>query len=274
MSIKGSYSLDLFDPLAIAELRSGRTGVNHDTSRNRYTAKYYERSFLPLDVRAIITVPLRLEGKLVAILAVTDRAPRTWHDREIALMQVVGERTWIWLDQQRVAEALRESEARKAAILDAAFDGIVSIDHRGVILEFNQAAEKLFGFARAEAVGHVMAELIVPPFLREAHERGLAHYLETGEGTVLGRTVALPALRADGSEFPAEIAITLLAGQGLPTFTASIRAVSGRQRADQERADLLARLQTLDAQIEERVAARTVALAARVAELERERESR
>ena len=74
-------------------------------------------------------------------------------------------------DQRRAEEALRESEARKTAILETALDGIITIDHQGRILEFNPAAEAIFGYTRAEAVGRPLAELIVPPAWRERHRR-------------------------------------------------------------------------------------------------------
>src|SRR5205823_5659845 len=85
--------------------------------------------------------------------------------------------------QQRQAQlALRQSEARKTAILDTALDCIITIDHEGKVVEFNPAAERTFGYRRADVLGREMAELIVPPALRERHRRGLAHYLATGAG--------------------------------------------------------------------------------------------
>ncbi|MBI3780407.1 MAG: PAS domain S-box protein, partial [candidate division NC10 bacterium] len=110
--------------------------------------------------------------------------------------------------RRRAAEALRESEARKGAILESALDCIVTIDHEGMIIEFNPAAERMFGYTRAEVMGKAMAEVIIPPALRDRHRRGLAHYLATGEGPVIGKRLEMPAMRADGTEFPVELAIT------------------------------------------------------------------
>src|SRR5438093_2363862 len=83
------------------------------------------------------------------------------------------------------------------AILESALDCIITIDGEGRVCEFNPAAEKVFGYTRAEAVGQELAELIVPPSLRERHRKGLAHYLKTGEGPVLGRRIEINALRRD-----------------------------------------------------------------------------
>ena len=133
---------------------------------------------------------------------------------------------------RRAEQALREREEREAAILETALDCIVIADEHGRILEFNPAAEKTFGYRRAEAVGKELTETIIPPALREQHRRGLAHYLATGEGPVLGKRVELPAMRADGSEFPVELAITVTHEQGRPAFTAYLRDISERKRAE------------------------------------------
>jgi PAS domain S-box-containing protein len=134
--------------------------------------------------------------------------------------------------RREAEQALRGSEARKSAMLEAALDCIISIDHRGRIVEWNPAAERTFGYTYAEAIGQEMATLIIPPSLREAHRRGLAHYLETGEGPVLRQQLTLPALRADGTEFRAELAITRIPLGGDPVFTGYLRDISARERAE------------------------------------------
>src|SRR2546428_4847756 len=123
---------------------------------------------------------------------------------------------------------LRESEARRAAILDTALDSVIAMDHQGRIVDFNPAAERTFGYRRDEVIGKTLAETIVPPSLRESHRRGLAKYLETGEGPVLGRRIELTSLRKDGSEFPVELAITRIAGEP-PTFVGFVRDISARK---------------------------------------------
>ncbi|HVT44293.1 MAG TPA: 6-phosphofructokinase [Thermoanaerobaculia bacterium] len=129
-------------------------------------------------------------------------------------------------------EALRESQARNAAMVNAAIDGMITIDQQGMIVEFNPAAEQIFGLRRDEVIGREMAEIIIPARLRERHRRGIAHYLETGEGPVLDRHIEMPALRSDGSEFPVELAITRINQQGPPLFTGYIRDISERKRAE------------------------------------------
>src|SRR5262245_17895658 len=126
---------------------------------------------------------------------------------------------------------LRASEARKAAILDAALDPIVSIDGEGRVVEWNRAAEAAFGWSRSEAFGRPVAELIMPPGEREAHRRGLQRYLFTGEPRMIGRRNQVYARRRDGSEFPAEVTVTEVPGEGRPLFTAYVRDLSETRRA-------------------------------------------
>jgi PAS domain S-box-containing protein len=129
---------------------------------------------------------------------------------------------------------LKRSEARKAAILESALDCIVTIDHEGCITEFNPAAERTFGHRRDEVVGKQLADVIIPPSLREKHRHGFARYLATGEARVLGKRIEMMAVRADGSEFPAELAITRIPLEGPPSFTGYLRDITERKRAEQE----------------------------------------
>src|SRR6266446_2564521 len=109
-------------------------------------------------------------------------------------------------ERRKAEEALRESEARKGAILESALDCIITMDGDGRITEFNPAAEKTFGYTRAEVIGKALDETIIPPSLRERHQHSLATHLATGATSLLGKRVETTAIRADGSEFPVELA--------------------------------------------------------------------
>ncbi len=139
------------------------------------------------------------------------------------------------VERHRSRRELRESEARKAAILSSALDAIITIDHEGRILEFNPAAEQMFGFAVSDVIGREMAGLIIPPALREAHRRGLEHYMSTSEGPVLGRRIELTALRSNDEEFPIELAITRIGDIAPPVFTGFIRDLTQRKQAEAAR---------------------------------------
>jgi two-component system, sensor histidine kinase and response regulator len=132
------------------------------------------------------------------------------------------------------AATLRESEQRKEAIMEAALDTILSIDGQGRIIEFNSAAERMFGYSRWQVLDKEMAELIVPPSLRKQHRAGMERYLSTGESQVLGKRIEITAMRADGTEFPVELAITRISVEGPPQFTAFIRDITDRKQAQSQ----------------------------------------
>ena len=134
-------------------------------------------------------------------------------------------------DERNAQRALRDSEARKGAILEAALDSIVTMDHAGLITEFNPAAERTFGYSRVEALGKPLVELIIPPALRAQHLEGIERYQATGVGPILGRRLELTALRADGSEFPVELAVVPTLSNGVPMFTAYLRDITERRQA-------------------------------------------
>jgi len=131
------------------------------------------------------------------------------------------------------AATLEASEQLYRAILNSALDCIITIDGFGRIREFNPAAERVFGFTRAEAVGQELADLIIPERMREQHRQGMAHYLKTGEGPVIGRRIEIEALRKDGSEILVELAVTALEVDGLPLFTAYLRDITERKQVEE-----------------------------------------
>jgi len=178
-------------------------------------------------------------------------------------------------DRKRAELDLRDSEARTTAILRSAMDCVVTMDQEGRITEFNPAAERTFGYARDDVVGKPLADTIVPPSLRDRHRQGLARYLETGVVQVIGRRVELTGRRADGTEFPVEVAITRVETATPPLFTGYIRDISERKQAEQERERLrgeaevrAAEVERLNEELELRVAERTAELEASNRELE------
>jgi PAS domain S-box-containing protein len=140
-------------------------------------------------------------------------------------------------EQRQAARVLRASEDRKTAMFEAALDCIISMDHTGTIIEFNSAAERTFGYSRDDVLGRELATIIIPPGLRESHRQGLARYLVTGEGPVLNQRLELSALHSNGSEFAVELTVTRIPVEGPPQFTAYLRDISDRKRAELEVAE-------------------------------------
>jgi PAS domain S-box-containing protein len=119
-------------------------------------------------------------------------------------------------------------------MLDVALDCVITIDEYGRVLEFNPAAERTFGYSAAEAVGRDMADLIVPPDLRERHRRGFARYLDTGVPVVLDRRIEITGMRADGSTFPVELTITRIDLPDQRGFAGYLRDITERKEAEAE----------------------------------------
>lgn len=129
-------------------------------------------------------------------------------------------------------EALRASDMRKNAILDAASDCMITMDDQGRIVDFNPMAEKTFGHARADAVGRPLDELIMPERYREAHRKGMRRYLATGKSTVIGKRIEIVGMRAGGGEFPVELSVSVVHVGDRPLFSASLRDITDRKAAE------------------------------------------
>jgi len=126
---------------------------------------------------------------------------------------------------------LRANEARMRAILESAMDCMISIDETGRIIEFNVAAEKTFGHLYNDVIGTYLTDLIVPPRLRQTHAEGMQRYLTTRQPKIIGQRVELPAIHADGHEFPIEISIAPIELDDEIIFTAFLRDISEQKQA-------------------------------------------
>lgn len=135
-------------------------------------------------------------------------------------------------DRKRSEAHLKLSETRLQAVIDSALDCVITIDHEGRVLEFNPAAERTFGYARSQALGRDLSQLIIPPELRKDHANGMKRYLATGIGPVLGQRIEVTAMRSDGGTFPVEVAIQAVQITGRPIFTAYLRDISDRKQGE------------------------------------------
>ncbi len=124
-------------------------------------------------------------------------------------------------------------------ILDRAHNAVISMDERGVVTYWNPSAEATFGISPGEALGQPVAELIVPPRFRDAHSGAIRRFLADGVGPLLDRRVEVPALRKDGSEFPAEMTVSAWRDGGQWTFTAFMQDISERRDAELQRERLV-----------------------------------
>ena len=185
-------------------------------------------------LHAAVSFPVRSDRGLIGAVEIfggTAREP----DRElVATLEVVGVQLGQLVERRRAEDSRHASEQHHRAALQAALDCIVTMDHRGRVIEFNPAAERTFGYRGEDAVGREMAELIVPPELRERHRAGLARLLAGGEPRVIDRRFEIEAMRSDGTTFPVELAITKIDVPGAPVFTGYLRDITERRWAEDE----------------------------------------
>ena len=137
-------------------------------------------------------------------------------------------------ERKRAEKALRQSEERTRLIVQSALDAVITMDAQGLITGWNPQAGTIFGWSREDAIGRRLAETIIPPQYREAHSRGLQQFLATGEGPLLNKRIEIAALRRDGHEFPVELTVSPLQSGETFTFSAFIRDISERKRAEAE----------------------------------------
>jgi PAS domain S-box-containing protein len=200
------------------------------------------------DARATCTVsyagyPLTsTEGAPLGVLSVASRRPLTQVDRVESMLKIFAMRAAAEVERLAASEALQRSEARLRATVEAAFDCVIGMDGEGRIVEFNAAAERVFGYRREEVLGKPVAETIVPERRREAHRRWVREFPLTGSGPMLGRLVESTALTASGEEIPVELAVSMAEAPEGRIFVGHVRDISARREAEQARLALEAQL--------------------------------
>ncbi|CAH1657770.1 PAS domain-containing hybrid sensor histidine kinase/response regulator [Chelatococcus asaccharovorans] len=162
---------------------------------------------------------------------------RTADSAIVGFIGIARDLTDLKLREQELAEQValqKATEAHHAAVVRAALDGVVVIDGDGLVVDFNPAAETIFGYCRDAVIGRPIADLIIPPEHRAAHQRGLKSLLMTGASRVLGKRLELPALLSTGETIPIELTITDVTLVGRRLFAAHIRDLRAAKRAEAE----------------------------------------
>ncbi len=133
-----------------------------------------------------------------------------------------------------VYQGAPDPEEQLRQLVDTALDAVVTCDTKSRILVWNSGAERLFGWSAEEAIGMLLAETIIPEEMREAHNRGMAHYLQTGDGPVLGQRIEVEAMDRSGRRFPVELSINpIQTPEGL-SFSGFIRDISDRIESERK----------------------------------------
>lgn len=191
---------------------------------------------------AAFAFPLLSAGKPAGVMEFFSREARPLDAETVSATEALGGTIADFVVRRRTEIMLQESEARKRGILQAALDAVVAIDEDSTVIEWNPAAEQMFGYPQAEAMGARLSDLIIPHRLRESHLAGMRRYLSDGRGPVLNAILELPAIRKDGSEFVVELYIVPIeSGNGKRLFTSMLRDISDR-KARQDRETTLRKL--------------------------------
>lgn len=224
-------------PAYFREVLSERTIDVADAVSDPRTSEFTASYLLPLGIGAMLDIPVRFKGKLVGVLRHEHvGSPRHWRLEEQQFGHAIAAMVSLALEaaeRLHAEQALRKSEGRTKLIIDTALGAVIGMDEKGDIIDWNAQAEQIFGWKRHEAIGRAMVDTVIPTAYREAHQRGLERFLQTGEGPFLNRRIEISALRRDGTEFPVELAITPLRLENAYTFTAFVVDISERKRAEE-----------------------------------------
>lgn len=194
-----------------------------------------------IGVRAGFAFPVFVGSEVAAVMEFFSGEPEEPNEPLLEVMANVGAQLGRVIERRRAAEALQEAKEHYRTIIETANDAFIAIDIAGVIRDWNDQAAATFGWSREEALGQPLAETIIPPNYRQAHEKGLQRFLATGEGPVLHQTIELTALHCAGHEFPVELTIWPVRVGETHRFNAFVRDITERKRAEAERELLLAR---------------------------------
>jgi len=202
-------------PLAIGD--AGEASLTRD-----------RRSLAELGFPAYAGAPVRSrDGHVVATLCALDRAARRWQEEDLVLLEQLAGAIAAHLE---LAASLRQREERYRLAIGVAADGVVTIDIQSRILFTNPALERIFGYTRAELLGHPLT-VLMPEELRDRHAAALARYVETGHRTLAWDGVELVGRHKSGRHVPIEVSFAEGSAGGERFFTGIVRDLSSRRRA-------------------------------------------
>ncbi len=156
-----------------------------------------------------------------------------------AIIRELGEAEMRRQHKQAIEE-LRQGEERFRIITSSALDAVILMDHEGNAAYWNPAAEKMFGYTKAEILGKDVHATLVPERYREAFTAGYREFKHTGKGRAIGKVLELTARHKDGREIPVEIALAAIPRAGSYWASALIRDITERKQAEEDRENLQA----------------------------------
>ena len=236
-----AWDSNLAEPMRRA--LSGRSGtvIALDYRGEKVLAAYEPVSILDFGAVAKIDIAEIRNPFIKAAIIVT-----------IIALTLIAAGTWLFFRiTNPMLKRISESEERFRSITTVAQDAIIVMDSAGLISFWNKAAEELFGYKTKEAVGQTLGDLLIPARYRIAHANALLHFKNTGEGSMINKTIETEAVRRNGTEFPVELSVTAVQLDRSWSAVGIVRDISARKEAEdqarQHEAELahMARLSTL-----------------------------
>jgi len=226
-------------------LGHGLAGEVWKTGEPRWIANLAEEATFPNAAIAVKAgmgsaygVPIKVRGIVRHVLEFFSPKIALPDPELLQTLGVISSQLGYLVERKTAEDELRQSETRKTAILESALDCIICYDADGLITDFNPAAERAFLQAQEQVLGRRVDEILLPAAEREIRRAALG--FEVPNAIMGGRRFELAVARADGSEFPAEVALSKVMVGGKPLFTLYLRDITGRKAAEQATAQLAA----------------------------------
>ena len=248
-------TVDTALPMPIRGLREKAYRSCKTVYENRFSQSKWLK-FLPdghVRLNNVLFAPLVIDNKAVGLLGLANK-PGGFTQQDARIASGFSEFASVALFNSRTLESLEHSEERFRSVVETAIDAIITVDGRGTIIFWNPQAELMFGYSANEMIGKPVA-VIMPEKFRTAHQQGLDKAAQSKKPKIAGNIIELVGLRKDGSEFPLELSLANWETKEGVFFTAIIRDISERKRAENA-------LQAARSELERRVAERTTELGA------------
>lgn len=221
-------------------MRTGRTDLVADLNDDMLVASAVDDRHLEmlrgLQLRALLCVPLIARGEAIGVLALAmAESDRSLTADDVEFAELVARRASTAIDRAMLHDDIRHqldhSVRRSRDVIVSAHEAYVAMDERGIVTEWNPAAEQTFGYSRSEAIGRTVAELVVPEHKRDDHIAGFEAYTRHGTHPVVGKRLEITAQHRDGHAIPIEITISAFDGGAAPEFHAFLHDISDRRRS-------------------------------------------
>ena len=185
-------------------------------------------------LRGGFSFPIPIAGTTFAVIECFSVEAVSPDDRLLEVAAHIGRQVGRQIDGMRMEQALRESESRFRSVAESANDAIIAADSEGRIISCNPAAERMFGFERERVIGQPLS-FLMPERFRPMHDAGVQRVAERPDSSrIIGKTVEVVGLRADGAEFPIELSLSTWETSEGRFFGGIIRDIASRKEAEDQ----------------------------------------